>query len=630
MAFSAFTALAVYPGDGETTTFAIPDKFYDAADVQMFVVDADGLEVSLDSGTDFNVTVQTTEDLPPGRKTGTCVTTLAPADGSDVVVFIWPGIDQDQPYEGRPVTPRQRERVVDRLAMKDAALRELFFRGFRAPLNTPPGLRFIVPGEAGSVPQFDGFGNLILGPKADVISNAQGYSEDAKDQADYAKEWAQSDEPISVEAGGDGSTDRPAKWWAQLSEQVALPDEVITESKINGAFLETIARTLQADLTVNIPTDYATLQAAIDDLSTLAVKQGARIILNIESGHRPASGTYLEHGDYSHFRIESEDATVVLADTFPTDQDFLSGMWQCKMPVLACLVDGNSRCDRGMAVWYNSSAVVDQFCGVINSNRLGLYAAHNSYVFALRSNWSGANDRCIWATRQSQVDAEYVTMNNSGSAPTSQGINRVVYASRNSLVNISEGEIDGCVGIGLDAQRSRIVAVRTTIKNVGNVGINVSAGSTVVFNEGEIDTTGSHGILILGGGYCSGQDADIIDAGSDGVAIRDGGSFSGRGVTVTNPSGVGINAESGSEAAVHNAVLTGAGSWNIRVSETSKVVARSATCTGGGTSDCRVFLGSQLLANGMTTTNGAGSPNFGDIGGATVANTWTADGVVWV
>lgn len=164
MAFETFTPLISYPADGVTTTFAIPDKFYDASDVKLFYVNAAGEETSLDFGVDYSVVITATDPTPPARKSGQAVFITPPIAGGSVVVFIWPDVDQDQPFEGRPVTPRQNERAHDRHAMRDAALRELLFRGFRAPLNAPPGLRFIEVGAAGRVPIYDEFGNLIEGP----------------------------------------------------------------------------------------------------------------------------------------------------------------------------------------------------------------------------------------------------------------------------------------------------------------------------------------------------------------------------------------------------------------------------------------------------------------------------------
>jgi hypothetical protein len=69
---------------------------------------------------------------------------------------------------------------------------------------------------------------IIMGPTADEISLAQGYAEAAGTsaatailEADYAEEWAQSPDPISVGAGGDGATDRSSKYWAEEAADYA-------------------------------------------------------------------------------------------------------------------------------------------------------------------------------------------------------------------------------------------------------------------------------------------------------------------------------------------------------------------------------------------------------------------------
>lgn len=176
MAFETLTPLISYPADGVTTTFAIPDKFYDASDVKLFYVDADGIEGQYDFGTDYSVVITATDPTPPARKSGNVVLVTPPLTGLSIVVFIWPDSDQDQPFEGQPVTPRQNERVLDRLAMRDAALRELLFRGFRAPLNAAPALRYIEVGAAGRVPVYapDGSGSLVQGPTVGEVALVSG------------------------------------------------------------------------------------------------------------------------------------------------------------------------------------------------------------------------------------------------------------------------------------------------------------------------------------------------------------------------------------------------------------------------------------------------------------------------
>jgi hypothetical protein len=170
MAFETYTPLAVYPADGVQTSFPIPDKFYDVEDVHVFLISAAGVEFEIDQGTDFSVSVIMQDASPPGRKTGNANLVLAPADGVDVVVMILPPTDQDQKFEGRPVTPRMVERVHDRHSMRHAALLEFFYRGYRSPLNAPPGLRFIQAGRTGYVPTWDADGNLIEGPTVGQVN----------------------------------------------------------------------------------------------------------------------------------------------------------------------------------------------------------------------------------------------------------------------------------------------------------------------------------------------------------------------------------------------------------------------------------------------------------------------------
>jgi hypothetical protein len=170
MSFETLSPLISYPSDGVATEFAIPDKFYDARDVKVFFVDSIGLETPYVPGTDFSVVITASDPTPPARKSGKAVFPTPPVAGGDVVVFVWPDNDQDQQFEGQPVTPRQNERVHDRHAMRDAALRELLFRGYRSPLNADPGLRFIVAGRQGYVPTWDAAGNLVEGPTVGQVA----------------------------------------------------------------------------------------------------------------------------------------------------------------------------------------------------------------------------------------------------------------------------------------------------------------------------------------------------------------------------------------------------------------------------------------------------------------------------
>lgn len=177
MAFSTYNPLAVYPADGSQTDFDAPDLFYDEEDVRCVVV-IDGIETTAVRGVDFDVVVIGRESTPPYRQSGLLRFIVAPVDGASVVPYLLPASNQDQKFEGRPVTPREHERVHDRAVMTSAMLIEFFNRGFRTPLDAPPSLRFIANGAEGHVPKWDANGNLVQGPTIGEISQVAGIADE--------------------------------------------------------------------------------------------------------------------------------------------------------------------------------------------------------------------------------------------------------------------------------------------------------------------------------------------------------------------------------------------------------------------------------------------------------------------
>ena len=163
MAFSSYNPMGVYNADGVRTDFDVPDLFYEIEDVRVVTIN-DGVESNATLGVDYTVLVIGRELTPPFRQEGYVRFVVPPTAPKKVVTFILPSAIQDQPFEGRSVTPRQQERVHDRHVMRSAMLFEFFNRSYRSTLDTPPGLRTIVAGSQGHVPVWDENGNLIEGP----------------------------------------------------------------------------------------------------------------------------------------------------------------------------------------------------------------------------------------------------------------------------------------------------------------------------------------------------------------------------------------------------------------------------------------------------------------------------------
>lgn len=230
-------------------------------------------------------------------------------------------------------------------------------------------------------------------------------------------------------------------------------------------------------LTVNIPTDYPTLQAAIDELSKKHTSQGVEIRLNIETGHKLTDGVYVRNGYYGHFRIVSADPIVFLEDNYPAGKEIL----RCDngtAPILHCLIDAEGRSGDGVALWYSSSGYITPGYGVINSGARGLYL-NSSRARADRTNFQGAKTRPLWVSRGSTVTAEEA--NFSGNKDTDES-GCAAYISRGSVANLTGADLSGSAHRGLIARRSFV--------NIEGADITGSASEAIFLSNGSLVAAG--------------------------------------------------------------------------------------------------------------------------------------------
>ena len=287
---------------------------------------------------------------------------------------------------------------------------------------------------------------------------------------------------------------------------------------------------LTEDMTVRIPSDYATLQEALDETSRFRVKQGVTIDLLIESGHSPSSGITVEHGDYSHFRVASEDSTVNVANDY-------SGMFieavNARAPRLSCLVDADKKGSDGYHLRDRSTGVVDNHCGVLNAGSRGLYLNGNSDCYARRSDFSGAWNRGLWVTRNSTADVELGTFDNCNE---SQEVSTSNSVRRNSHVNASEASFSGGFNIGVNASRASTLNIAGgTISNNDGEGVRSERGSIVSMSGSGVATVNNNsgvGIRTFEFGIIEAGGCEIKDNGGGDINPNDGLIFA-RGATLT-------------------------------------------------------------------------------------------------
>lgn len=215
-------------------------------------------------------------------------------------------------------------------------------------------------------------------------------------------------------------------------------------------------------IAVNIPTDYPTLQAAVNALSQRVSAIGASVSLRIESGHQPSSGITVANGDWSRFIIQSADDEVRVADDFAGD--FIKAT-QARAPRLGIMVDMRDRGGDGYALWRSSVGHVNEWCGVKNAAGRGLYVTDNSSCFALRSTFNGSGDRNAWITRASTLDAELSDFSGN------KGGDNAIYVSRGSRANLETCNISNAYQNALTVTRSHVAANHCDMSGAGLRGI---------------------------------------------------------------------------------------------------------------------------------------------------------------
>lgn len=398
-----------------------------------------------------------------------------------------------------------------------------------------------------------------------------------------------------------------------------------------------------ATLTVNIPTDYPTLQSALDDLSTLTLSQGVTIDLVIESGHEVSSGVIVEYGDYSHFVIKSEDAITPVSNSFTGD--FIRASYSATAPTLGCLVDGKGLVNIAYGLFANSRGLVLPNCGVNNYSGHGLWIYQGSVCDAGSSVFEGGSGPAVRVARASSLNAElssfinctasdYVVYVNRGSKACLQSINCdgatapvVIFASRNGHIDAHRLPSQSCSGDFIKMQRACTIytggdaAITITtggsaiICNTGStVGIDSNAnfvssnglsdgilcekGSFVGFFESSMNGY-NRGVVTLRGGSVACNRSVFKNLVSDGFVCQ-GAHLDADGVTIDTAGGTGFS-------------ISRAGSANIRSASIKNVSGTKIVASEGANIDAvGVTVDGSYLA--LSDTNLPGGFNFADNG----------------
>tara|TARA_R110000764_G_scaffold58512_1_gene127164 strand:+ start:1433 stop:2914 length:1482 start_codon:yes stop_codon:yes gene_type:complete len=305
-------------------------------------------------------------------------------------------------------------------------------------------------------------------------------------------------------------------------------------------------------MTISIPSDFATLQAAIDFIQPVAnVSSGVLIDLKIESGHSPSSGVMVKNLDCGYFTITSVDAIVNLPVGF-TGGSVESTATNCFIvgdnsiiPTLGCLVNANDFCDGGYVVYSGSKGHVLPSCGVTYSSKFGLYVLNDSKCNATNCDFSyvGLVNR---VTTNSQLHAEGGNFSNAQDrgTPDANGDRGGLDVSRGSIVNIkTQGAnvttVANSANNGLSVRRSVVSAEEILANNCAGVGVRAETGCLVTVAGSTITNCGDVGIFASFGSTVNAFNASVAGCTNYGIQADNCATVAARDVIATGITGVG-------------------------------------------------------------------------------------------
>ena len=305
-----------------------------------------------------------------------------------------------------------------------------------------------------------------------------------------------------------------------------------------GAQTVATALTPVDTLTVTVPTDYPTLQAAFDALHDTVRTGKAIVTVNIAASHQLTAPLLLQHGDYSNFRITSTDAQVFVYATVVGIADAVAAWGEdmnapggtspykaficlrnAKGPRLATVINcnGHTGFDHGIAIMHQSSMIIEPNCGIINSSGRNLFVL-SSLLDCRYGKHSGAAREGLRA-RQSHVVFADADFSNCGDST-----DPAIFLSRGTTFYGNRADISNAGGNGLVVHRSWGSAEDCDISGAGLIAAQIDLSSHVSIAGSDLSLSGSYALqcarsvvdarnTILTGANSGGQAFNIIFGG---------------------------------------------------------------------------------------------------------------------
>ncbi len=406
-------------GNDSASVFPFAFSVFSAADVYAVQLNTvTSVETPLALGADYTVALNADQSANPG---GTLTLTAGPlATGFTLTLTtaVTPLQLTDLTNQGG-FYPRVITRAFDKLTVLTQQILERLGRSLTLPLSTSANVSTALP--------------------APVANNVIGWNESANGFKNFA--------PV---------------------DNTLLAASLASVEAGKGAAL--IGGLIADSVTLNVPSQYATISAAFSYLSTKTIARGATVTIQVADGtYNLTHGIDLNHPDGERIRLLGNQTTpdnCVLMGTNPPTFSALSctnghkfgyvNGFKIDLAAKATLANNYS----GIYAGTGATIVLGPKIKV-NNWYYGINASYNSTIFADYAQVSNAGDVGIWAFCGSQVQARYAS--STGASDTVNGWGFGFQAEFGSQMECAYASASGCNIAGFAAlSNSQLRAHNTT------------------------------------------------------------------------------------------------------------------------------------------------------------------------
>lgn len=371
-------------------------------------------------------------------------------------------------------------------------------------------------------------------------------------------------------------------------------------------------RDITVNITLNVPSSYATINAALNYLKDKRLLNGAVATISVASGTYNEGVINFNHPNGEQIKIVGATPTGTKPDitnqtTYPTSTDRLNAL-KAYFPTVI-----NFTGTAGFVVGSSTIGLLD------NLLLVGNFAGNNSHGICINQYGTGTSNGCInigevgiHGFNNYGISVKNGGTINAKTAGLTLSDNRDGFGiSKGGTINADQAVITNCVGGGIYIEYNGTVSIKSgKIIKSGGRGVYILYGGVVNGDGAKVSYSTGINVYILYGGTVNLNAGESSYSGSHGLQTNYGGSINAMGAKVTNNTAAGLTIDYGGDVILQNADILNNGDAGVAIAQNGSVNIKDAVIDGSGFYAVHGIYGGnfEMTRTCITANNGVNYP----------------------